>query len=154
MKKLLASLVIGLYLLRNQLLRLWRKLRGVKVESPDKVERFAAQVRLEGLALLPPERAADFTALQRCIRCGLCDLLCSRAREAIDLAFYQGPSLLASTHSRSLPELSYARAYLESYGSCAACTRCMEMCPTGVPIKQVVEHMERMTIRPEVKDAM
>ncbi len=144
MKKLFATLLIGLYLMRHLALRWLGKLLPFLRSKRSGEQAFADNYRADGIVSLPPESVADLAALQGCIRCELCDALCDRTA-TLSRVFFNGPSLLASTHSRCLPDLAYARSYRSEYAACGDCERCMDACPTGVPLKRIVELMDRMT---------
>ena len=140
MKKLFAFSLLGACLVRHFFLSALRWLRkALGGAAPDGKARFMANFDADGIRPLTKAEADIGPLLQRCIRCGLCDALCGHTA-----GIFKGPSYLASTHSRSLPEIVHAGPYLLEYRSCRDCEGCVDICPTGVPIKEVVALVERL----------
>lgn len=146
MKKLLAFLLLGMYVIIqflprfiDWLRRFLEKKRGIATGG---TKRYLNNYAEDGIRPLSLDEAACFTELGGCIRCNLCDSLCDATRELKHL-HGQGPSLIASTLSRNLPDIPKANIYLDSFDDCEQCFACFDICPTGVPIRKIVELMRR-----------
>jgi succinate dehydrogenase/fumarate reductase-like Fe-S protein len=99
---------------------------------------FLGQYHDDRLLPLTPEARARLPELQSCISCGLCDTVCTKLD--IDLRhLFNGPSDLASCLTRSLPDYDLLKEYLRVWEECGDCRRCEEVCPSGVPLRQLVD---------------
>ncbi len=118
-------------LLAHPLKRLRRRGSGL--------ERFLANYASEGNVPTRPEDRAAAEAAQACISCGLCDLGCDLAGSIPSIRALGLPAVFR-LYSRSTAELPHAA---EALRACAACGRCDPLCPTGVPITRIVQHLLR-----------
>jgi heterodisulfide reductase subunit C len=105
------------------------------------LERFLKNYAGEGLVPTRPADRAVGEAASACIDCGLCASACDLAGAAPEVRALGLPAVFRLL-GRSSAELVHARAALEA---CAACGACDPICPTGVPISDVVRHtLERL----------
>ncbi len=143
MRKFIALALLGLFLLRHFFLRIIKRLLpGNRGGENGREKQFLENYREDGIRALEAAEARMLRDMQGCIRCGLCDTLCKNAAR-LESAAFEGPSLLVSTHSRNLPETRHVRRYLLELEPCGDCFDCMNVCPTGVPIRELVTFMER-----------
>jgi heterodisulfide reductase subunit C len=108
------------------------------------LERFEANYVAEGLVPTRPEDRAVAEAAAACISCGLCEVGCELAG-ATPAIRALGLHAAFRLYSRNPAELPLARAALDA---CATCAGCDVLCPTGVPISRVVEHLRRRAAEP------
>jgi heterodisulfide reductase subunit C len=101
------------------------------------LERFEANYVSEGLVPTRPEDRAVAQAAAACIACGLCEVGCELAGAAPAVRAL-GLHAAFRLYSRNAAELPLARAALDA---CAECTGCDALCPTGVPISRIVQHL-------------
>ncbi len=101
------------------------------------LERFSAAYVSEGLVPTRTEDRAIGEAAAACISCGLCELGCDLDRASPQLRAL-GLHAAFRLYSRRSTELPLAR---EALAACAGCAGCDALCPTGVPISRVVEHL-------------
>ena len=136
MKRLFAVMMIGLYMFRNGFMRLLKApFIFLGLLRRDQAKRFESNFRDDRIRPMTHEELDSFFEHHRCIRCGACDAVCERAKDLDPI--YLGPSYVASTHSRLQPDAVYAKPYLAAFEACRACGRCMNVCPTGVPLTRI-----------------
>lgn len=86
---------------------------------------------------LSPEARRSLSRLESCICCGLCDTVCpkldSRSRHR-----FNGPSALACSLTRSLPDYVLLDDFLRHLELCGDCKVCEEVCPVRVPLRELV----------------
>jgi succinate dehydrogenase/fumarate reductase-like Fe-S protein len=144
--------------------RLWRKIRAytllaiqafifqpirrIRQLGRTGETRFLEAYGPDRLLPLGPEERARRDRWSGCIHCGLCDAACEvlgRVRRS------EVPALSATPigYSRSMSEYPFARISVAHLSTCADCNRCESVCPTGVPLREIVEdvcaHAERIT---------
>ncbi|RMG19238.1 MAG: (Fe-S)-binding protein [Deltaproteobacteria bacterium] len=103
-------------------------------------QRFLKSYAPEGLLPEPPERVGRRFDHDGCIHCGLCDATCdllARVRRVEVPAV----SALPVAWSRSMPEYPYVEPALRHFEACEACQACERMCPTGVPLLDLVQEL-------------
>lgn len=147
MKKLWATFLLGLYLLRvlaRQALVLGLRLFGYR---PPTVARHLAHCAEDGLAVMPREIVDSLPALSSCIRCGLCEAHCPMFLSSASLSA-RGPSVLFSCHSRGLNELAYAQTAHDLLRECQSCAACLQVCPQGLRLPRVLRLMEALRVPP------
>lgn len=103
------------------------------------LERFLANYAPEGLSPTRPEDRAIGEAASACIGCGLCETGCDLAT-AVPTIRSLGLHAAFRLYGRSSAELPFAA---EALRACAGCQGCDPLCPTGVPIGRVVQHLLR-----------
>jgi heterodisulfide reductase subunit C len=110
--------------------------RLVRNEGTAK-ERFLANYAPDGCVPMSEEDRRFGEAASGCIGCGLCELGCDLAG-AVPTARAMGLEAAFRLYSRSAVALSHAR---EALGACGGCRGCEPLCPTGVPIGDIVRHL-------------
>jgi Fe-S oxidoreductase len=101
------------------------------------LDRFRAAYVSEGLV---PTATADreiSEAAASCISCGLCETGCDLAGAAPAVRAL-GLHAAFRLYARNSVELPLAAGALEG---CAGCAGCDALCPTGVPISRIVNHL-------------
>lgn len=145
MKRFFAATLIGLHLIRQIIFRivhlLTRRFRKNPISGTDI---FNANYGADRIIPLTSEEAANFARMGRCICCGLCDSACDNIRSARLIAL-RSPSLVALTHSRDLPASIYAGPLLAEFERCGDCSQCIDVCPTDVPINDIVRMLTRLS---------
>ena len=112
------------------------------------LDRFRAAYVSEGLV---PTATADreiSEAAAACISCGLCETgcdLCGAAPAVRALGLHATFRLYA----RNSADLSLAAGALDG---CAGCAGCDALCPTGVPISRIVNHLRTRAARASGRD--
>lgn len=139
MKKLIATLVLGLYLIRHFILLV---LNRFKTDKETGYRKFMDNFKQDDIVPITKEEAQIFSEMHKCIRCGICDSLCENGVELMSLSFT--PSQIASTLSRSLPELKFNSESITKLNECGDCTECYELCPTGIDIKMIANQIRRI----------
>jgi len=97
---------------------------------------FIANYRDDHLFPMGPELRSMFPELQGCLACGACDAVCNPVSDARRHLF-AGPSSLACSITRNLPDYHLLGGYLQQWGSCEGCTDCLHVCPADVPLKEL-----------------
>lgn len=77
-----------------------------------------------------------------CINCGICDALCPVVGTVPRHAF-GGPSQAALFFSRATPIAELATDFLKHTGRCDTCKGCYQVCPTQVPLGEVIALVRR-----------
>jgi ferredoxin len=90
----------------------------------------------DNLVPLSAEARCRLPAYQGCIGCGLCDTVCPKLQPATRHLF-NGPSDLATCLSRNIPDYLLLSSTLELWQECGECTDCENICPTGVPLREL-----------------
>jgi succinate dehydrogenase/fumarate reductase-like Fe-S protein len=98
------------------------------------LERFLQNYAGEGLVPTRPEDRALGEEASACIACGLCEPACDLAG-AVPAVRALGVEAAFRLYSKSSTALPYAR---DALAACAGCRACADVCPTGVPIADVV----------------
>jgi len=101
------------------------------------LERFLGNYAAEGLVPTRPADRAIGEAASACIGCGVCEVGCDLAGAAPAVRAL-GLHAAFRLYGKSSGELAHAR---EALASCAACDGCDPLCPTGVPISRIVQHL-------------
>jgi Fe-S oxidoreductase len=101
------------------------------------LERFRANYEPEGLLPTAPRDREIGEAAAACISCGLCELGCDLAGAAPSVRAL-GLHATFRLYSKSTSELSWAADALRA---CSTCSGCEPLCPTGVPIQRIVQHL-------------
>ena len=143
MNKLLASALIGLFLVRQFVLRNYNRLRALFGRPrPDSVRLFADYYRADRLT--PYEDAPQLFAFGAggCIRCGLCDarLALLQPEFAHDAPPFTAFSFVVSSHARDFSEMGHARA-LFSAASRVEPDPAAGVCPVGLRPAAVARNM-------------
>ena len=103
------------------------------------VARFRANYDGEGLAPLTAEQRLQLPLWQGCVGCGLCDLNCVGAT-ADGPAHNVSLQLLMSAGSRDLSAWKVSSAEAQrALEDCPTCRACEAVCPTQVPIVEVLQ---------------
>lgn len=107
----------------------------------DGKDRFLRNYTPDGLVPLSAAERERLVAFQRCINCGLCDMVCPSGAQ---------PSLLALAYSRATPDLPRTRAALALIETCPSCQGeshpCEQVCPRQVPIREIVAFSQRKLV--------
>jgi len=101
------------------------------------LERFLRNYAAEGLVPTPPGDRSIGEAASACIGCGVCEVGCELAGAAPTVRAL-GLHAAFRLYGKSSGELAHAR---DALASCAACEGCDALCPTGVPISRIVQHL-------------
>jgi|GEM_PF-2584653 len=117
--------------------------RIVGIKVLDGIPKFTQNYIADGLTSLTRAERNKQWDFSKCINCGLCDALCTPIDNTRDL-LSQGPSLAASSYSRAFPWYKHAEKYLSEWKACSGCGKCSNICPTGVPLKEIVAFMQRV----------
>jgi succinate dehydrogenase/fumarate reductase-like Fe-S protein len=107
--------------------------------------RFLDQYGPEHLLPLSPEARQLLPGLESCINCGLCDTVCERF-DAATRHLHNGPSELAVSLTRSLPDYDLIEAHLQAWEGCGACRECEGICPMGVPLRELLGFAREMLL--------
>ena len=127
MKWFYAKANLACALLIHLLFKRWFKKRGI--------EQFLKDYVTEGIFPLKVEERKNFSSFGRCIQCGFCITAC-KIQDPIFFQKFISPSQIAFSYSRSLPEM---RGNGDFLAHCRECRACEEVCPTGVPLTQMME---------------
>ncbi len=103
-------------------------------------QRFLAAYGTEGLLPVPTDRVGRRFDHDGCIHCGLCDSTCEVLRRG-PRHLVPSVSGLPIAWSRSMPEYPYVAPALERLEACEGCRACEAMCPTGVPLLDLVREV-------------
>lgn len=122
--RLTASGIRSLLRMRGGLYKFWRNYREDRL-----------------FALTAGERES-YPKFSGCTGCGLCDAVCEKLDKA-SLARFPGPSAIALSYSRSLPDLWAASESVEHLTECRECRKCEAICPTEVPVVDIIEFIKR-----------
>lgn len=130
-----SRLLLALYFARHLLLTALRAVGarlGVRGESG--LARFRRLYADDRLRTLGADELVDLGRRHACIRCGLCD----RARLEDDAPFLGivGPSMVASTLERSVPDQPFAADYLAALDAAPGWEHAARACPTGVRLER------------------
>jgi len=139
MKKVVATILLGLFLLKHFIMLIIAKLSK---KSSDGYNKFSSNFEQDDIEPVSLEEAKNFSEMHKCIRCGICDSLCQNSTELMKNTL--SPSLVASTYSRSLPEMKYGKQSIQGFIDCKDCNECFNMCPTGIDIKTIVNQVTRL----------
>ncbi len=91
----------------------------------------------EGLIPLTAPEREQLTSFMRCIDCGMCDAVCPLVGK-LERKNFGGPSLVALAYARATPDLgSVAPTLRHLPADCGACDKCVRICPTRVPLKDL-----------------
>lgn len=143
--------------------RLWRRIRAygllviqaLLLQPIRRLRQIGTSGRTRFLEAYGPDRLLPLSAEERarrdrwsgCIHCGLCDAACEvlgRVRRSEVAALSAAPI----GYSRSMSEYPFARLSVAHLATCASCDLCESVCPTGVPLREivadVVAHAERI----------
>jgi succinate dehydrogenase/fumarate reductase-like Fe-S protein len=99
-------------------------------------QRFLESYGPDGLVPLDERARARLPSYEGCLSCGLCDAMCG-SLAAARRHLFNGPSDLATSLSRDFTAFPRLLAQLDAWGTCADCTRCEAVCPTGVPLREL-----------------
>ncbi len=106
---------------------------------------FLASYGAEGLLPLSPDERRLLPALDRCIGCGLCNVVCAKLAGVPRHAF-GGPSALGA-QARSMPDFGSFASHVAHDSDCADCAICESVCPTGVPLRDLARFVSRHSRR-------
>ncbi len=109
----------------------------------DGIEKFAGNYSADGVVSITADEREKIPSFEKCINCGLCDAVCSNI-ENIRKMTGSGPSMIASSHSRAHPWYKHAKKFVGEWQNCGDCLKCLEVCPTQVPLKDIVAFMQRV----------
>ncbi len=104
---------------------------------------FLDNYRADHIFPLTEELRRRLPELSRCISCGLCDTVCPNLRPERRHLF-NGPAELASCHTRGLPDYHLLGSSLENWRTCGECMACEEVCPTGMPLKELARLVQEI----------
>lgn len=99
-------------------------------------DQFIDNYRDDHLFPLGQELRRCIPELQGCLACGTCDTVC-RPLSAARMHLFAGPSALACSLTRNLPDFHLLEPYLELWQQCEGCHDCEHACPAGVPLKDL-----------------
>ncbi len=106
-------------------------------------ERFLQNYADDRLAPLSPQQRQALSRFSRCVCCGLCDTVCQNLPTSRRHLF-NGPSDLACSVGRSMPEFELAGEYLAQWQECGECRECEDICPSGVPLRELAAFVEQL----------
>ena len=101
------------------------------------MNRFLDQYGPEHLLPLSAEARRLLPGLESCINCGMCDTVCARF-DAATRHLFNGPSELATSLTRSLPDYDAIGGHLDAWEGCGTCRECEAICPMGVPLRELL----------------
>ena len=101
-------------------------------KSPN-LKSFLSFYRADGIVCLTEDDKEKLIHFSRCIGCSLCDAACPASKELSQTKF-PGPSALVKCLSRSMVDCSYV-PLIQDF--CEACEGCEDVCPEGIPIREV-----------------
>ena len=100
--------------------------------------RFLESYGTEGYLPLPAAARDRRWHASRCVGCGLCDAACDTLAP-IRRGVLPALSALPLAYSRSMHDYAFAAPALDALGACEGCAACEAVCPTGVPLKEIVD---------------
>lgn len=106
-------------------------------------DRFLQNYADDKLVPLTERQRQRLSAFSRCLCCGLCDTVCENL-PASRRHLFNGPSDLACNLSCSMPDFALAGPYLDGWRECGDCTMCEDICPAGVPLREMVAFVESL----------
>ena len=104
-------------------------------------DRFLQNYADDRLAPLTEQQRQQLSRFSRCICCGLCDTVCHNLR-ASRCHLFNGPSDLACSLGCSMPDFDLPDEYLAQWRACGDCRECEEICPSGVPLRELAAFVE------------
>jgi len=99
--------------------------------------RFLAQYGPERLVPLSAAARRLLPGLEGCVNCGLCDTACGKL-DAATRHLFNGPSELAASLTRSLPDYDAIEGHLQAWETCGTCRDCEGICPMEVPLRELL----------------
>ena len=137
MKRFSSLFALGVHFFLHVLRMPWRR-------SGEGERRFRANYGPDGLFPLSADERRLLPGLDRCIACGLCNVLCEKLGSATRYRF-GGPFALAA-QARSMPDYPSFAAHL-AHDDCGDCAACESVCPTGVPLRDLGSLVSRLARR-------
>lgn len=102
------------------------------------MEQFLENYRGDRLFPLTSSDKDWLLEFSKCFNCGLCDAACP-ALEQYPREKFPGPSYLVTTFTRTATDFW---AVDLDFSMCQACSRCQQVCPNQVPVKEALEFIE------------
>ncbi len=91
----------------------------------------------EGLVPVTAPEREQLVRFMRCVDCGLCDAVCPLVGK-LDRRDFAGPSVVALSYARATPDLGVIASTLAHLpADCGQCTKCVDICPTRVPLREL-----------------
>ncbi len=134
MKKLIYAIInLSVYFWLHLFRRLYRFVR-----PPEGLKQFQKNYQEDNVFSLSAEERALLPVCQSCIGCGICSI----NSPGMEAGF--SPQEVATTLSRSLPELWATRDIISPLGDCSSWKR---NCPHAVPLNEIVEFIKRHSLK-------
>jgi NAD-dependent dihydropyrimidine dehydrogenase PreA subunit len=106
-------------------------------------EAFLRNYAPEGLIPLTAPERSQLITFMRCVDCGMCDAVCPLVGR-LERRDFAGPSLVALAYARATPDLGIVASTLAHLpADCGACTKCVDVCPTRVPLRELFSFANR-----------
>lgn len=138
MRRLSSLFFLGAHFVLHLVRLPWRK-------AGQGERRFLASYGPEGLLPLSPDERTLLPALDLCIACGLCNVVCAKLADA-PRHIFGGPSALGA-QARSMPDFGAFAGHVAHDADCADCAICESVCPTGVPLRELGRFVSRLARR-------
>ncbi len=132
-KQIYAILNLSVYFWLHVIRKLYRLIR-----PPEGLTQFQENYREDNVFSLSTEERALLIEFQRCIGCGICSI----NPPGMEGGF--SPQDVATTLSRSFPELWAAGDIISPLGDCSSWIR---NCPYAVPLNEIVEFIKRHSLK-------
>lgn len=109
--------------------------RVLRVKGRGKKE-FLESYRADGIFPLNATDRQNIFDFSKCQTCKLCDLECP---ELTTNKSFLPPSFIVDSFSRSLTDF----AHYKQASACLSCQICQDICPEQIPIKKIMDFMQR-----------
>ena len=115
--------------------------------DPGGERRFRDNFDHQGLLPISEEDRELLPAWQRCVGCGLCDMVCPELLGSVSDGRFVGPQALASGMFRDLSTQAISSPEIEALADCESCGECEGMCPVHIPLRDLARFLTELGVR-------